>query len=313
MRPEDVEILIVCEGRNHSLDERVLSIALGAQQGVRFRLTPSGAALGVEAVCQNLNHPRAQAVVLKDRDYGALGDGSLFDGTCFRWRRHEVENFLIDPTVLHEMFEQFRREDPTSWIAKAPSTLDEVRDLLRGFARQHVVEHVAKALVADRQRRLREHGLRDVVMPKPLPTTADTWGAKLREEMRRIEACRDALARDPAFDPSKIEGEFHERLREATDGDLLGGERFLREMAGKNLFGSLFQQIDNWGAWRRPQGRIERPKRERRDDLQAWLLDALRRLLVGGHRFAPDDFGDLWKHLRDLAQGIADVSRGGQG
>jgi len=80
--------------------------------------------------------------VVEDRDYrpGAVANATWANraGRSFIWRRHEIENYLLHPRVVLELFNNFRATG-AAWANSLPANEPDVSALLQSLRRSRRV------------------------------------------------------------------------------------------------------------------------------------------------------------------------------
>jgi hypothetical protein len=129
-------VFLVCEGPANSLDQRVLDALVIQMHGLATQVVAAGGDRGLGAVRAYLHHPpHAIALSIEDRNHRPRPEAEQTwanpGGTRFIWRRHEIENYALEPAVVLELFEDFRRTLPPGWPQHLPTTLTAVSTLLQ--------------------------------------------------------------------------------------------------------------------------------------------------------------------------------------
>lgn len=278
------ELLLVCEGTPTSLDVRVLEIALKPLTGrVSVRVYPAGDAKGRGMLCDALGIPSNQSLEIKDRDFLPRATTLVLQPRVLRWRRHEVENFLVDPDVVLVALTLLRRDaDAPAWLATLPVDRVGVVDLLANIARPLLPRYVGGLITSELARRCTLDNPTTFRRPRPPTDTADAWAAALTTEATRVRQGCGALATDSDLDPATLDARYRARLRSLEGSAFLTSEDFVLDMEGKCLRDGLLQVLRQAGA-----------RRLSANDLDTLLLQGLEELIGRGHCFAPDDFGEL--------------------
>jgi hypothetical protein len=133
-------VFLVCEGENRGLDNRILDPLVIQHHNLTVQLAPSGGSggLGGVRVClRNLAHNNI-AMSVEDRDYfrtQAQADAGWGNPAAseFFWRRHEIENYLLHPSVVLALFNDLRATS-FGWVAALPTTEAGVLTLLQTVA-----------------------------------------------------------------------------------------------------------------------------------------------------------------------------------
>jgi hypothetical protein len=113
--PEPV-IYVLCEGPT---DKRVLDGLLADKLGLFVNVRALGGddsptLSGVRAYLERETEGKPVVVSIRDRNFRPIEqvDEAWRDQACktLWWRRHEIENYLLDPNVVHELLRAFCAE-----------------------------------------------------------------------------------------------------------------------------------------------------------------------------------------------------------
>ncbi|HEY1186215.1 MAG TPA: hypothetical protein VGE74_01100, partial [Gemmata sp.] len=79
------------------------------------------------------------AISVRDRDYDytlAQANATWANVTDreFVWRRHEIENYLLEPLVALDLFNEWRALPNAAWARGLPATEGDARALLASLA-----------------------------------------------------------------------------------------------------------------------------------------------------------------------------------
>lgn len=132
-------IYLICEGHRDGLDTRILNIVIALKLNRELIIQPAGGeeSLGsVATYIEERGQPNDQAFTIRDRNYRSLEEVEQSwihpERKRFIWRRHEIENYLLDPDVIVEAFSVL---NATPKLRRGlgvplPQTRQEVKDLL---------------------------------------------------------------------------------------------------------------------------------------------------------------------------------------
>lgn len=285
-----MEALVVCEGDEGSLDVRVVERVL-EHHAVPARVVAAGDATALRVICRILKYPVELAFELKDRDFApaAQAIASPLKPRKLRWRRHEVENFLIEPRVVLRAFDALRLEaSPLPWLNLAPSDVAASEGLMRELATGLLPDHVGGQMWFERYVRSTSNNPATYRRPSPRDVQRDGWAASLALEAQRVvKGCSD-LAADPLFDGAAIRAEWQSRSRDLATSDFVTSGAYLQDMEGKALLGALHKRVQSW-----PRAVVSRA------DLESLLFEALVSSI--GTADEPADFRDFADHIRRFA------------
>ncbi len=291
------EIVLVCEGSAIGVEVRVIQALLtGARVNldVVVRGCGGGAALG--AVAQYIRAAESISTVayVRDRDYRPLAraEESLTDGSPeFIWRRHEFENYLLEPAVVVAAMDELREFAPS-----LPSDEAEVRERLRSCAEQHAPVEGGRMTLS----KIRADADQDAPARIEFPRFRTPDGAlfsdeqcvqAVRGECERATKQAATRARHPSLDPDVAEAHYRSTLVRLTERGYLHDDLYLRDFGGRELLSCFWNSLAD-----------RRPSRLTMELFQEELASALVSLYENtDDLFRPDDFHDLAKSLRRLA------------
>ncbi len=302
-------IYLVCEGPADGLDVRVLDLIIAQKFNLPVQIIPAGGSGNLGGVAKwleersrrrvpggGLGHPRDRAYTIADRDFLPAEDVERVwqkpQSRRLVWRRHEIENYLLDPRLVAFAFRSLS-DDGVRGAGRLPHTPPSVRDVLANLARPMLEDHAGWLtywhLVS---------GKRDAVdtrlrWPSPsLKPSSDSkypgreeWLDYLRSECARLKSDCRRLADDVILSDESVTREYERFLSAVTRPDFLSGEQFLVDMDGHNLLAALSDYVNRSGV----------PGLSRAD-LEGELLAALDELYAPGF-FAPDDLSLLAERL----------------
>jgi hypothetical protein len=300
-----VVVYLVCEGPRGGLDDRVLD-ALVANTPIRtltrVQIETVGGSKGHGAVRsyleRRLSPPQDVAIAVEDRDYRPrkIADDSWANqaGKSFIWRRHEIENYLLHPRLVLELFNAFRAAG-VAWANSLPVVEADVATLLRTLASPLLEDHAAEVLREEVVQQVNaigglSFGPRRPAPPAGLPATGQAqWLPALQQEAARLAQACAAIAALPDLQPTAVAARYAALLTMFQNPAFLSSDEYLSDMAGKELLAALSRHLHSLGA---PGPSINRNV----------LADELLRVLVQIYQpnsiYQPDDFAELAAILR---------------
>lgn len=301
-------VFLVCEGQQNSLDERVLD-ALVIQPAVpTVQIAHAGGDSGLGAVRQYIERAKPQtvppvaadvAVVVTDRNYKPRpeADATWNAPTNRRviWRRHEIENYLLEPSVVLEAFNGFRATVPQPWAAGLPNSAAAVSTFLQALAAPLIENHAAEILRDELIRSLRAQRLQfGVAAPAAAPGATvpgqAEWVPVLTAEAARVlSGCATAGALS-AYQSHAISARYQVLLAQFQAPTFLGSGDYLFDLGGHELMQVLASELRRLGG----------PLTLTEEYLSTELLNALTRIYQPNVTFQPDDFANLATILQQL-------------
>lgn len=292
---------LVCEGGPSGLDNRVLDRLVVQFHNLPVLMAPSGSSRGHGAVRNFLTNRGPDDVVIsvEDRDYMCSrreAESSWADPSRdhFRWRRHEIENYLLEPPVVLALFDGYRQAGAT-WARTLPVTTSDVLTWLQTIAAGWIENHAGEVLKAELLWLATTAGGNLKFGPKPPPkppgqsaTDEAGWVAALQTEATRLCGACAVASRLPELQPAAIAARYQVLRTEFQAGDFLRSGDFLIDMGGHELMAAFLDELWHLGA----------PRKFSSLTLEEDLLDVLTTIYQPDTLFQPDDFHELAQILR---------------
>jgi hypothetical protein len=282
------------------LDDRVLDSLVVQYHHLPVVIEPAGGSKGHGAVRAYLETRPSKdiAISIEDRDYRALAEAQAtwaeHSRKSFIWRRHEVENYLLHPIVVLELFNDFRGAG-LAWAASLPGNESDTTALLRGLATQLLEDHAGAVLNHEVVRKINGIGSVAFGPPSPTPPAAQhfcgqaQWLPILQQEATRLcQTCTNVAAL-PDLQAAAIAASYQVRLAEFQNPAFRTSGSLLSDVAGKKILASLSRQLHG----------LHAPGQLTQSTLLADnLLAILARIYKPNALFQPDDFNELAAILR---------------
>lgn len=303
------DLHLICEGLPNGVDVSVLNAILAQVLRVSVIIDGAGGETSVRNVRgwreessrkQNANGTLGPVtdVVLSvlDRNFRPLPEVEASwkpDSKCLRWRRHEIENYLLEPRVVLSVFDAFRRTVKAPWVRSLPASQEGALALLASLAEPMRIEHAARVL--HWELRARKRGECSTELP-PLrleegdgtaEVSQDAWVTAVLEGVRDLKENCEATRSLPWLDEEAIRDSYGNILDTVEQESFLQSGQFLKELDGKKLLARLCQYLHQEGA-----------AKLSRADLVHELVEAITRECRPG-LFNPDDFGMLARRLEE--------------
>jgi hypothetical protein len=304
-----MSIYLVCEGPTDGLDMRMLNLLIVNKLGREVLIEPVGGDGSVGSVASWLeersriqrsdgtwSRPQDRVYAVADRNYRSAKEAEqIWNHRSKRrwlWRRHEIENYLLDPRVVTEAFRSF---DATGVRGAENLPRDEqvVFAQLQQLAQPMLDTHAGwltywhlnclKNIEANDTRLLKPT---DTMPPRSSPPKSrDEWLSYLRLEGLRLKQACAHLIEDSTFDESAVAQMYDGILARITQPDFFSSGQFLLDLGGHELMSALCAYINRKGVSHLSDS-----------DLETELINALDRLYAPGF-FVPDDFDELARRL----------------
>ena len=293
-------VYLVCEGPRGGLDDRVLDALVVNSQILpltRVQIETAGGSKGHGAVRAYLESrsppPGDVAIAVEDRDYRLrqTADDSWVNlaGKSFIWRRHEIENFLLHPRVVPELFNDLRAAG-AAWANVLPTTVADVSTLLRTLASPLLEDHAAEVLREEIVQQFNTIGSVSFGPTRPAPAAGSAapgqaqWLPALVQEATRLGQTCAGVAALPALHPAAITARYTALLAMFQNPAFLASDQYLIDMGGKELLAALSRHLHAVGA---PGPGVSR------NTLATGLLRVLAPIYQPNTIYQPDDFAEL--------------------
>jgi hypothetical protein len=300
-----MSIYLICEGHAEGLDVRVLNLVIAQKLRKAVQIIPAGGGSSLGSVAayfearsrkreQNgqLGPPSDRAYAIEDRDYRSLLDiePAWRDAQekRLRWRRHKIENYLLESRIVDEAFQSLRR-DRVRGADRLPEDAAAVYAVMRDLAQPMLEDHAGWlaywSLVTARDQGVATWFKGDrpkAIAEMPCPGRAE-WIRYLEGECRHLKASCDVLAANPLFE--NPEAVYDARLAEVSVPEFFSQGQFLLDLDGHRLMSILCDYVNRIGL-----------STLSREGLKDELIKALDRLYAPGF-FLSDDFAELAQRL----------------
>jgi hypothetical protein len=288
-----VAVYLVCEAFRQGLDERVLRTLVIQFHNLNVLIEPACGSKGHGAVRNYLESRGAHdtAITVEDRDYRgqavARATWANQAGKSFVWRRHEIENYLLHPRAVLELFKGFRAAG-ASWANALPGTEADVSAWLQMLASPLLEEHAAEVLKHEVVQQINGCGSLSFGPGRPILPGAHTcgqaqWVPALQQEAIRLCQTCSTVATLPALQPAAIPARYLANLADFQNPAFLTSGDFLTEMKGKALLAAFSRHLVGLGA----------PTALDSNGLANELLHVLERIYQPNSLYQPDDFLEL--------------------
>lgn len=290
-----MSIYLVCEGPPDGLDVRVLDLVIVQKLGRDVLIEPAGGDRSLGSVANYLEERHlVRAYVIQDRNFRPLAEAERAwrqpHEKRWMWRRHEIENYLLDPRLVNDAFQALKRDRVrgADRLPDDPSlVLHELQELARPMLEDHTGWLTYEQLVSHK----RNVGDTRLLWPNPrLQPPMDSsypgrteWLDYLCSECARLKRACNTVSEDETFDDPTVM--YDHILSQVTHSDFFASGQFLVDLGGHELISALCTYVNQSGI---PHLACS--------DLTTELLRALDRLYEPGF-FAPDDFVGLAERL----------------
>lgn len=306
-------VYLVCEGPADGLDVRVLDLVIAQKIGRAVQIIPAGGDSSLGSIRKWLEErsrtqlpdgswsvPNDRAYAIEDRNFrSAEYVKQLWQQPAqvrWVWRRHEIENYLLDPRLIAYAFQEIKKVPIAQKFAgDLPDTDAKALKLLQQLAQPMLEDYVGQLTCWQLSFYKGDMANTNLDCPRRPPDFAITssssyasqvdWLKYLHAEGERLKQDCNQVSNDTRFAPSNITAKYNQLLADAKKPEFLKGQ-FLIDMGGHELMNALLKYVkQDVGV-----ARLTYPV------LVEELIKALD-MLYRPDFFVPDDFSELARKL----------------
>ena len=230
--------LLLCEG---DFDERFLDRIFNTRE---LKAQQVGGVRNLRPAAAYLTRQNQLVYTIQDRDFRPLSEAKEcydpnYAGRHFMWRRHELENYLIEPRVVANCFKQLQ---PHSKI-RLPDTEDSARHWIKNLARDLLEDQAGRRTSWELR-----HQLHDTF---PTISSISQENAKLsREEWqnRLITAMKEMRSQVQQFEgfvqttDADILHRYEVNLQAFSEHSFLDTDGHLKDFGGHEMVQKIYQE-----------------------------------------------------------------------
>lgn len=297
------QVYLVCEGDRNSLDIRLLDAVAAQYYGLPIVIEPGGGGRNPRIIRAWLEQrvPGDIAFLIHDRDYEPLAEieqGWLDAGEkCLCWTAHEIENYLLESWVIHELFDEYRNTVTAGWKDRLPSDVAAIDGMLQTLAPRLFNDHMGRILCGKLRRYKGTLGVTELNVPPgidPLAGSAAQWQAAIHAQIVQLQTTCGAITSAPEFEQAAMAAAWTTLEQEIREPHFLNSGEYRRELKGKRLLNLFWDQI---------RGTCGYPGKE--DELTNDLVSTIRRTYHTTAQYTFADFDRLANRLRIASGGAA--------
>lgn len=282
--------LLLCEGDS---DERLLNRIFNTRE---LKAQQVGGASNLRPAAAYLTRQNQLVYTIQDRDFRPLSEAEEcysenYAERHFMWRRHELENYLIEPRVVANCFKQLQ---PYSKIT-LPDTENSARHWIKNLARDLLEDQAGRQTVWELRRQLHN----------TFPTTSsrsqgdaiqsrEEWQNRLISEMIEIRSQAQQFEEFVQTTDADILQNHEANLQAFSKPSFLNKDKHLRDFGGREMVQKIHQEarlnVSRYG-------------------LQEFQTDLVESFVEEWNRdssfLQPDDFADLSAAIRRLTGALS--------
>ena len=302
-------VYLVCEGPADGLDVRVLDLIITQKLGKTVQIIPAEGDSSLGSLRRWLeersrsqhtdgtwSNPHDRAYAIEDRNFQLATrveeDWQKPNKKRWYWRRHEIENYLLDPRLVAHAFQEIQKVPiAQNFTEQLPNTESKALTMLQQLASPMLEDYAGQLACQQLNFYKGDTANTNLDCPQrpsgfvPSPSSPypgqTEWLNYLQIECQRLKAAGQQLSNDSKFDLPNIEAEYDQHLAEINKPEFLE-QQFLVDMGGHELMSAFLRHI------RQDIGMTRLTYAALTDELIK-ALDALYQPAF----FEPDDFSEL--------------------
>lgn len=233
--------LLLCEGAS---DERLLNRIFSNRE---LKAQQVGGTRNLGPVAAYWAHQNQPVFTIRDREFGSLPEaeacyGADYTNRHFTWRRHELENYLIEPRVLVNCFKQLKPYIDSR--INLPETENSAKVWLKGLAGDLLEDQAGRKTAWELYQQLQEKfpvafsGLQSNKMKN-----GKDWVEDLISEMKNLRSQTKQIEDFAQMSESDIRQIYETNLQIFSEPSFLEEEGHTRDFAGKKVAQKVHQEI----------------------------------------------------------------------
>jgi hypothetical protein len=292
------QVYLVCEGERSSRDVRLLDAVLAQHYKLPIVIEPGGGG-GNPRIVRSWLERRVLgdiAFLIHDRDYEPLApiDAGWLNPNerSLAWRSHEIENYLLELWLIHEVFEEYRRTLGDPWVAGLPANQPAIDIALQTISPRLFNDHIGRTVCGQLRQHKKTLGATELNVPAgidPLAGTVAQWHAGIQAQITQLHATCSSIAGAAEFQVAAITARWAAIEHSVQAATFLTTGEYRRDLKGKRLLNLFWKYL--WNTCHYPATE---------DDLANDLIATTRRM----YRTTPDrtfdDFDQLAARLRTV-------------
>ena len=277
--------LLLCEGDS---DERLLDRIFNTRE---LKAQQVGGARNIRPAAAYLTRQNQPVFTIQDRDFRSLSEAEKcysqnYADRHFMWRRHELENYLIEPRVVANCFKQLQ---PYSKVT-LPETENSARHWIKELARDLLEDQAGRQTAWELRRQLHDtFPTTSSISQENAIQSREEWQNRLINEMEEIRSQARQFEEFVQTTDADILQNYEVNLQIFSEPSFLNTDRHLRDFGGHEMVQMIYQEA-----------RIN----IRRYGIQEFQTDLVESFVEEWNRdssfLQPNDFDDLSAAIRRL-------------
>jgi hypothetical protein len=248
------QVYLVCEGEKSSRDVRLLDAVLAQHYKLPIVIEPAGGGGNPRIVRAWLERrvPGDIAFLIHDRDYDFLApiEAGWLDPNerSLYWRSHEIENYLLEAWLIHELFEEYRRTLTVPWVAGLPADQAAIDTALQSVAPRLFNDHIGRTLCGQLRQHKMSLGPTELNVPPgidPLAGTVAQWHAGINVQIAQLHATCGSIVTSVEFQAAAVTARWGVIDAPVRAPAFLTSGVYRRDLKGKRLLNLFWQHLQN--------------------------------------------------------------------
>ena len=230
--------LLLCEGDS---DERFLDRIFNTRE---LKAQQVGGVRNLRPTAAYLTRQNQLVFTIQDRDFRPLSEAeecysTNYTGRHFMWRRHELENYLIEPRVVANCFKQLQ---PHSRVT-LPDTEDSARHWIRNLARDLLEDQAGRRTSWELRHQLHDTfpTISSISQGNPIQNREE-WQNRLISEMKEIRSQAHRFEEFVQTTDTDILQRYEANLQAFSEPSFLDMDGHLKDFGGHEMVQKIHQE-----------------------------------------------------------------------
>ena len=279
--------LLLCEGDS---DERLLDRIFNTRE---LKTQQVGGTRNLRPAAAYLTRQNQLVFTIQDRDFRPLCEAEEcysenYAERHFMWRRHELENYLIEPRVVANCFKQLQSHSKVT----LPDTEDSASHWIKNLSRDLLEDQAGRQTAWELRHQLHDtFPITSSISQGSAIQSREEWQNCLINEMKEIRSQAQQFEEFVQTTDADILQNYEANLQVFSEPSFLDTDRHLKDFGGHEMVQKIYQEAQI---------------NVRRYGLQDFQTDLVNSFVEEWNRdpsfLQPNDFADLSAAIRRLAR-----------
>ena len=279
--------LLLCEGDS---DERLLDRIFNTRE---LKTQQVGGTRNLRPAAAYLTRQNQLVFTIQDRDFRPLCEAEEcysenYAERHFMWRRHELENYLIEPRVVANCFKQLQSHSKVT----LPDTEDSASHWIKNLSRDLLEDQAGRQTAWELRHQLHDtFPITSSISQGSAIQSREEWQNCLINEMKEIRSQAQQFEGFVQTTDADILQNYEANLQVFSEPSFLDRDRHLKDFGGHEMVQKIYQEAQI---------------NVRRYGLQDFQTDLVNSFVEEWNRdpsfLQPNDFADLSAAIRRLAR-----------